>query len=85
MRLLNHVEQAFCWPGRSPAAQSWRKGFVHCDHEYLNFKGSKLSKSRGALVGVRYFLSKYDPDLLRFHLTAAAPETRRGQDQAGRP
>ena len=23
-----------------------------------------------------YFLSKYDPDLLRFYLTATAPETR---------
>jgi methionyl-tRNA synthetase len=25
---------------------------------------------------VPYFLSKYDPDALRFYLTAAAPETR---------
>jgi cysteinyl-tRNA synthetase len=38
---------------------------VHCDHEYLNFKGTKLSKSRGAFVEVPYFLSKYDPDPLR--------------------
>jgi methionyl-tRNA synthetase len=49
---------------------------VHCDHEYLNFKGTKLSKSRGAFVEVPYFLSKYDPDALRFCLTATAPETR---------
>jgi methionyl-tRNA synthetase len=49
---------------------------VHCDHEYLNFKGTKLSKSRGAFVEVPYFLSKYDPDPLRFYLTATAPETR---------
>jgi methionyl-tRNA synthetase len=49
---------------------------VHCDHEYLNFKGAKLSKSRGAFVEVPYFLSKYDPDALRFYLTATAPETR---------
>jgi methionyl-tRNA synthetase len=27
-------------------------------------------------VDVSYFLSKYDPDALRFYLTAAAPETR---------
>ena len=51
-------------------------GFVHCDHEYLNFKGTKLSKSRGAFVEVPYFLSKYDPDALRFYLTATLPETR---------
>ena len=49
---------------------------MHCDHEYLNFKGTKLSKSRGAFVEVPYFLSKYDPDTLRFYLTATAPETR---------
>jgi methionyl-tRNA synthetase len=49
---------------------------VHCDHEYLNFRGGKFSKSRGAFVEVPYFLSKYDPDPLRFYLTATAPETR---------
>jgi methionyl-tRNA synthetase len=27
-------------------------------------------------VEVPYFLSKYDPDALRFYLTATAPETR---------
>ncbi|MFN2185550.1 MAG: class I tRNA ligase family protein, partial [Anaerolineae bacterium] len=32
--------------------------------------------SRGAAVDVPYFLSKYDPDALRFYLTATAPETR---------
>jgi methionyl-tRNA synthetase len=35
-----------------------------------------LSKSRGAFVEVPYFLNKYDPDALRFYLTATAPETR---------
>jgi methionyl-tRNA synthetase len=41
-----------------------------------NFRGIKLRKSRGAAVGEPYFLSKYDPDPLRFYLTATAPETR---------
>jgi methionyl-tRNA synthetase len=27
-------------------------------------------------VDVPYFLSKYDPDPLRYYLTATAPETR---------
>jgi methionyl-tRNA synthetase len=49
---------------------------VHCDHEYLNFRGGKFSKSRGAFVDVPYFLSRYDPDPLRYYLTATAPETR---------
>ncbi len=45
-------------------------------NEYLNFKGTKFSKSRGAAVDVPYFLSRYDPDPLRYYLTATAPETR---------
>ena len=56
--------------------QSEQKVCVPCDHEYLNFKGAKLSKSRGTSVEVPYFLSKYDPDPLRFYLTATALETR---------
>jgi methionyl-tRNA synthetase len=40
------------------------------------FKGDKPSKSRGTAVEVPYFLTKYDPDPLRFYLTATAPETR---------
>jgi methionyl-tRNA synthetase len=42
----------------------------------LNFKGTKFSKSRSAAVDVPTFLSRYDPDPLRFYLTAVAPETR---------
>ena len=45
-------------------------------NEYLNFRGGKFSKSRGAFVDVPYFLSRYDPDPLRYYLTATAPETR---------
>jgi methionyl-tRNA synthetase len=63
-------------PTESPIARSARKEFVPFANEYLNFKGIKLSKSRGSAVEVPYFLSKYDPDALRFYLTAVAPETR---------
>jgi methionyl-tRNA synthetase len=45
-------------------------------NEYLNFRGGKFSKSRGAFVDVPYFLSRYEPDPLRYYLTATAPETR---------
>lgn len=53
-----------------------RLPFAPFANEYLNFRGGKFSKSRGAAVDVPYFLSKYDPDVLRFYLTATAPETR---------
>ncbi|MGD2207667.1 MAG: class I tRNA ligase family protein [Anaerolineae bacterium] len=55
---------------------SEQKDFPPSDNEYLNFKGAKLSKSRGAFVEVPCFLSKYDPDTPRFYPTAVAPETR---------
>ena len=42
----------------------------------MNSRGAKFAKSRGRTVDVPYFLSRYDPDPLRFYLTAVAPETR---------
>jgi leucyl-tRNA synthetase len=63
--------------------QSERKGFVPCDHEDLNFKGKKLSKSRGAFVEVPYFLSKYDPDPLRFYLTASRSHSCKAHGERG--
>lgn len=46
----------------------WKAGIrvLSCDqvHEYLNFKGAKLSKSQGAAVDVPYFLSKHAPFIL---------------------
>jgi methionyl-tRNA synthetase len=45
-------------------------------NEYMNFRGGKFSKSRGRMVDVPYFLSRYDPDPLRYYLTAVAPESR---------
>jgi methionyl-tRNA synthetase len=57
--------------------QSERKEFPPFANEYLNFRGGgKFSKSRGTAVDVPCFLSKYDPDALRFYLTRVAPETR---------
>ena len=64
------------WPEGLLTSQSERAGFVPCDHEYLNFRGGKFSKSRGAAVDVPYSLSKYDPDPPRFFLTTTAPKTR---------
>jgi len=43
--------------------------------EYLTMEGKQFSTSRGHVIEVRDFLSRYDPDPLRFHLTIAGPET----------
>jgi methionyl-tRNA synthetase len=42
--------------------------------EYLTMEGRRYSASRGVGILVRDFLSRYDPDSLRFFLTAAGPE-----------
>lgn len=44
-------------------------------NQYLTIRGSKLSTSRRLAVWVPDFLSRYDPDPLRFYLTAIMPET----------
>ncbi len=43
--------------------------------EYLTVEARKFSSSRGIGVLVRDFLSRYDPDALRYYLAAAGPET----------
>ena len=44
--------------------------------EYLTMERSKFSASRGVGIYVGEFLSRYDPDPLRYFLTAAGPETQ---------
>ena len=44
--------------------------------EYLTMEGAKFSSSRGVVIEVRDFLERYDPDPLRYYLTAAGPETQ---------
>ena len=44
--------------------------------EFLTMEGKQFSASRGTGVYVRDFLSHYDPDPLRYYLTAAGPETQ---------
>jgi len=44
--------------------------------EYLTMEGKKASTSRNAAIWVGDFLSRYDPDPLRYYLTAAGPETQ---------
>jgi len=44
--------------------------------EFLTMEGKKFSTSRGVQILVRDFLSRYDPDALRYFLTIAGPETQ---------
>jgi len=45
-------------------------------NEFLNMEGKKISCSRNWVVDGLDFLSRYDPDPLRYYLTANMPETR---------
>jgi methionyl-tRNA synthetase len=45
-------------------------------NEFLNLEGQKISGSRNWAVWGLDFLDRYDPDPLRYYLTAIAPETR---------
>jgi methionyl-tRNA synthetase len=42
--------------------------------EFLTMEGKRFSASRGAPIDVGYFLSRYDPDPLRYYLVAGGPE-----------
>jgi len=44
--------------------------------EFLTMEGRQLSGSRGHAIWLPDYLSRYDPDPLRFYLTINAPETR---------
>ena len=45
-------------------------------NEFMNLEGQKISGSRNWAVWVQDFLTRYDPDPLRYYLTANMPENR---------
>ena len=45
-------------------------------NQFMNLEGRKISGSRNWAVGGRDFLSRYDPDPLRYYLTVNMPEAR---------
>jgi len=45
-------------------------------NEYLNMESQKLSTSRNWAIWAPDLLERYDPDPVRYYLTAIAPETR---------
>jgi methionyl-tRNA synthetase len=44
--------------------------------EFLTMEGKKFSASRGVAIHIRDFLSRYEPDALRYFLSIAGPETQ---------
>ena len=44
--------------------------------EFLTMEGKRFSSSRGVVILVRDFLSRYDPDALRYFVSIAGPETQ---------
>nr|MBN1229362.1 methionine--tRNA ligase [Anaerolineae bacterium] len=45
-------------------------------NEYMNVQGSQFSKSRNWAVWLPDILTRYDPDAIRYYVTAMMPETR---------
>ncbi|MGB9674198.1 MAG: methionine--tRNA ligase, partial [Anaerolineales bacterium] len=80
---------AVIWPGQLIGAGEWfGKLFAGIEktsltlpydvpaNEFMNLEGKKISGSRNWAVWGRDFLSRYDPDPLRYYLTANMPESR---------
>ncbi len=63
------------WPAILLGAGDLRLPHDVVSSEYLTMEGRQFSSSRGHVIEVRDFLSRYDPDPLRYHLTIAGPET----------
>lgn len=80
---------AIIWPGQLIGSGEWfGKLFANVEgkrltlpydvpaNEFMNLEGKKISGSRNWAVWGNDFLSRYDPDPLRYYLTANMPETR---------
>ncbi len=80
---------AIIWPGQLIGSGEWfGKLFANLEgkrltlpydvpaNEFMNLEGKKISGSRNWAVWGNDFLSRYDPDPLRYYLTANMPETR---------
>ncbi len=80
---------AVIWPAQLIGAGEWfSQLFEECPkapltlpfdipaNEFMNLEGQKISGSRNWAVWGLDFLSRYDPDPLRYYLTANMPETK---------
>ena len=72
----NIIFHAVMWPAILLGAGDLTLPYDIPANEYLNLEGGKFSKSRNWYISLRDFLSRYDPDPLRYYLTINAPESR---------
>ena len=88
----NTIFHAITWPAmllasHDSASPQGERGELQlpttvCANAFLNFKipgkeEEKFSKSRGTAIWIEEFLKRFDPDALRYYLTAIAPERQR--------
>ena len=78
----NTVFHALTWPEMMMAEGSFQPPWQVVANSFLNIKfpgqeEEKISKSRGTAVWIEEYLKTFDPDPLRYYLTAIAPENQR--------
>lgn len=78
----NTVFHALTWPAMLMAEGSYQLPAQVVANAFLNirFPGkdeTKISKSRGTAIWIEEYLKTFDPDPLRYYLTAIAPENQR--------
>lgn len=78
----NIIFHALIWPAMLMAEGTYQLPYQVVANSFLNIKfpGSeeeKISKSRGTAIWIEEYLKEYDPDPLRYYLTAIAPENAR--------
>ena len=78
----NTVFHALIWPAMLMAEGSYQLPWQVVSNAFLNIKfpgqeEQKISKSRGTAIWIEDYLKTFDPDPLRYYLTAIAPESNR--------
>jgi methionyl-tRNA synthetase len=78
----NTIFHALTWPAMLMAEGTYQLPWQVVVNSFLNIKfpgkeEEKISKSRGTAIWIEEYLKSFDPDPLRYYLTAIAPETHR--------
>ncbi len=78
----NTVFHTIIWPAMLMAEGTYQLPSYVVANCFLNIKfpgkeEEKISKSRGTAIWIHEYLKEFDPDPLRYYLTAIAPETQR--------
>jgi methionyl-tRNA synthetase len=63
------------WPAMVMAYGGLNQPYDVPANQYVNFGGAKASTSRGTAPLLPLYLEKYDPDAIRYYLSAIMPET----------